>query len=196
MARPAYPDELVEQLQRRIVDAALLVFRRDGYRSVSLRAIARELGWTPAALYRYFPSKDALISAIRAEGFRRMEDALRSAQERGSDPLDRVGRAMHAYLRFAMEEPEVFQLMYDLLQSESSAPEVQQARERAFGVAREIAAGAVAAGHLTGDANLLAHLYWVSAHGLATLAIAQQLDLGCEFDELAQALIQRLTEPA
>lgn len=196
MPRPAYAPARVEELQGQILEATLLVFRRDGFPGVSLRAIASELGWTPAALYRYFPSKDALIAAIRAEGFRRMEDVLRDAEQQGTDPLERVRRAMSAYLRFATEEPEVFRLMYDLQQRDAApAPHVVEARERAFSVARGIAAQAVAAGQAHGDPNVVAHLYWASVHGLAMLATAEQLDLGAELDELTDALLQLLTGP-
>lgn len=196
MARPTYSPARVETLQREIVAATLLVVRREGYQGVSLRAIAREVGWTPAALYRYFPSKDALIAAIRAEGFERMEGVLDSARAQAADPLDAIRAAMRGYLEFALEEPEVFRLMYDLVQSDgSSTPMVRAARKRAFAVARAIATDAVEAGLLEGEPNLLAHLYWVNAHGLASLELAQQLDLGCSLDELAEPLLQRLTAP-
>jgi len=194
VARPAYSSDRVDEIQREILSAALLVFRRDGHRGLSLRAIAKQLGWTSAALYRYFDGKGKLLDAIRVDGYRRVEERLASARRGASDPVDAARRAMRAYLGFAAEDPESFRLMYDLHQGEvPSAPEVRVARERAFDVARRIARDMVERGLLEGDPNLVAHVLWAGCHGLAALAMADQLDLGCSFEELVEPLLRQLT---
>lgn len=194
MPRPAYSEQRVGEIQGEIIEAALAVFRRDGFTGLSLRAIAERMSWTPAALYRYFASKEELLAAIRAEGFAQMATALEGAHAEATDAADAARRAMRAYLGFALDEPELFQLMYQLDQRIApSSPQVRTARERAFGHARAIAAEAIEAGLLEGDANLVAHALWAGCHGLAALAMAQQLDLGCSYDELVEPLLTRLT---
>ena len=44
----------------------------------------------------------------------------------------------------------------------------------------------------TGDANQMAHLFWVSAHGLAALGVANQLDMGSDFEQLIDPVITTL----
>ena len=70
------------------------------------------MGWTPAALYRYYSNKDDLLSSIRAEGFVRMAQRLEQARTKAPSPLDAVRAVLRSYLRFAVDEPELFQLMY------------------------------------------------------------------------------------
>ena len=151
------------------------------------------MGWSAAALYRYYASKDDLLSAIRAEGFARMGSALEEARCSESDSRNAARAAVRAYLGFALEEPESFRLMYELNQGDAQpVPTVRAERERAFSQARAIAEEAIEAGWLEGDANLAAHLLWVGCHGLATLAMADQLDLGCSYDDLVEPLLARL----
>jgi len=189
MARPAYSEDKVGAIQDEICAAALAVFRRDGFGALSLRRIAQELGWTAAALYRYFASKEELLDAIRAEGFVLMGLALERARQSATSPRDAARGAIRAYLQFATDEPERFRLMYEMHQGElQSAPHVKLERQRAFSIAEEIASQDSASANPT----LAAHLLWVSAHGLAALAMAQQLDLGCSYEELVEPLIDRI----
>ena len=98
-----------------------------------------------------------------------------------------------AYLEFARSEPERFRLMYSLDPGElPGLPSIRAARERAFAEARGLAADAVEAGWLRGDPNLAAHLLWVGGHGLASLSLSGQLDLGCTYDELVEPLLALL----
>ncbi len=90
MGRPAYSEEEVETIRQGIRDRALRLLRRHGYRDVTLRQIATELGWTPAALYRYFGSKDELFASIRAEGFTRIREILQRARDEASTPREAV----------------------------------------------------------------------------------------------------------
>lgn len=192
MVRPAYQPEQVEAIQRQIMDATVRVFRRDGYPGVSLRAIAAEMGLSATALYRYFPSKDDLIAAVRAAGYEQMRQVLEAARARGTNPLDAVTYAFRDYLSFAFEEPELFRLMYDLNQTDTPAQStVREARARAFDTVRHIASAAIDAGLLAGEPNLLAHLAWINAHGLALLASTGQLELGLELDDLIDPLIDQ-----
>lgn len=57
------PDHKQEQ-RKRILDAAMACFSRDGFHGASMQKICAEAGMSPGALYRYFPSKESLIAAI------------------------------------------------------------------------------------------------------------------------------------
>ena len=76
MARPAYSDDERLKIEAEIREAALRCFGRMGYRAASMRSIAAELGWSAPALYRYYENKEALIAAVRAEGFLELSQAL------------------------------------------------------------------------------------------------------------------------
>ena len=193
MGRPAYSEEEVETIRQGIRDHALRLLRRHGYRDVTLKQIATEMGWTAAALYRYFGSKDELFASIRAEGFARIREILQRARDEAPSPLEAVRGTARAYFEFALREPETVRVLYELDQGQVAASaEVKREREGAFAVVREMVADAIDAGVLEGDPNRVAHLLWVFCHGLLTLELAHQLDLGCSFDELVDPIIDQL----
>ena len=192
MARAAYSEDRVDEIQRRILAGAFEVIRSEGSSGLSLRRIAQELGWSAAALYRYFANKDELLNAIRAEGFVRMGRALETAIGNAASPCDAARGGMRAYLAFARDQPELFRLMYELHQAEvETGPEVRLQRERAFAVAERIASQDPG----VRNPKLAAHLLWVSAHGLAALQMAEQLDLGCDYEDLIEPLMEQATRP-
>jgi AcrR family transcriptional regulator len=196
MARPAYSEDQIEAIHAEIRAHSIALFREGGVRGLTLRAVAKRMDWSAAALYRYFENKEDLLDSLRAEGFTRAGYALAQARESVDEPADAPRAVIRAYLDFAMEEPELFQLMFQLDQGAvPSGPKVRVERERAFEEARAVGVVAVEAGVFEGDANVAAHVLWAACHGLATLAIANQLDLGCRFEDLIDPLIERLTAP-
>jgi hypothetical protein len=75
--------------------------------------------------------------------------------------------------------------MYELDQgSIDEASLAYASRKSAFAEAEGMARDILKMAKTTGDANQMAHLFWVSAHGLAALAVANQLDLGMDFHQL------------
>lgn len=68
MARPALSERRKAQTRREIAETALGLFARDGYESVSAEAIAEEAGVSLRTFYRYFPTKDAVLSPIITDG--------------------------------------------------------------------------------------------------------------------------------
>ncbi len=196
MGRPAYSEEAVEDIRKAIRERTLSLFHRSGYRTVTLRDIASEMGFSATALYRYFASKDEIIASIRADGFGQMREVLQGARRDSATPLETIRKVGRAYLNFAAREPELYRLLYEFDQGEIAASaDVKRERERAFTVAREIAGEAIAAGDLRGDANTAAHLLWVALHGLAALALADQLDLGCSYEDLEVPVLDLLASP-
>lgn len=86
----------------------------DGPAGVSLRAIGREMGMTAAALYRYYPSLEALVTALCGDLF----DECRTAMEHARDeyPPDELGRRLYAVCRafrgWSVAHPAEFGLMF------------------------------------------------------------------------------------
>ncbi len=193
MPRPAYSQSEREDIETDIRNAALTLFRKVGYRGASLRSIARELGWSATALYRYYESKEALFAAVRAEGFKEMQTLLRQAREEAPSAADAGALGIQAYVRFADEKRALYQLMYELDQGDvAELPNVRAEREKAFAEAEAIAENLIKETGIRREPNELAHLMWVSAHGLATLHVASQLDLGKSVGELIEPTVQAL----
>ena len=102
------------ELTREIKEAARRQLRDEGAAALSLRAVARELGMVSSAVYRYFPSRDDLLTALITDAY----DAVGEAAERADATCDRddiAGRwsaACHAIRRWARRNPHEYALVY------------------------------------------------------------------------------------
>jgi AcrR family transcriptional regulator len=97
-----------------ILDAARAQLRECGAAQLSLRAVAGALGMSPAGLYRYYDSREALLTALIAEGFGALAEAVdrgRAAAE-GGDVADRLLGAVVAFRSWAVAHPHDFGLLY------------------------------------------------------------------------------------
>ena len=99
-------------MRRRILDAAKLLFAKQGFDNVSMRGIAAAIEYSPAALYRYFRNKREILSVLRNEGFRRFVLGQQERLEAIADPIERLRRGGRGYIQFALQEPEYFHLMF------------------------------------------------------------------------------------
>ncbi len=87
---------------------------RDGAPALSLRAVTRQLGMASSGIYRYFPSRDALLTALIIDAY----DAVGQAAERADAALDRAdvgGRwwaVCRAIRRWALDHPHEYALVY------------------------------------------------------------------------------------
>src|SRR5579864_1376751 len=83
-------------LRRALLDAALTIIERDGASALTLRAVAREAGVSPAAPYHHFQDKSQLLLAVSKDGFHRLNEAMAEAMaERGAEEIGL------AYIEFA-----------------------------------------------------------------------------------------------
>jgi len=104
MAQPAKTSE------EAIVAATVEIIEHRGLEHLSVRAVARELGLAPNALYYRFPARRVLEAAVAAEGMRRLNAVLRKTVARLQGE-DAVRRACRAYLRFGRSHPAVYAMM-------------------------------------------------------------------------------------
>ncbi|HLK25598.1 MAG TPA: TetR/AcrR family transcriptional regulator [Caulobacteraceae bacterium] len=105
-------------LRRALLDAALTIIERDGAAALTLRAVAREAGVSPAAPYHHFQDKSELMLAVSKDGFRRLNEAMAlAAAERGA------GEVGLAYIEFAHDNPALYRVMYDCARAAEMFPE-------------------------------------------------------------------------
>jgi len=164
-----------------------------GLEALSLRRLARQLGVTAPALYGYVHSKQDLLGAIAEAEIERL--AAKFADVDDADPIDRIRAHSRAYITYACENPELFQVMLlappalpdSRLPAESVAPSTTMAFSTAAGAIED----AVAAGVIqTDDPQMVALMLWSGAHGVATV-LQLGFDLPTEFEE---AMINEMTD--
>ncbi|MFN0115688.1 MAG: TetR/AcrR family transcriptional regulator [Paracoccaceae bacterium] len=93
------------------VAEALSIITQEGLSKLSLREVARRLGVSHQAPYRHFESRDHLVAEVLRRCFQKLADGI-GARERSEDPKTDLHRMGAAYLRFAMENPLEYDLMF------------------------------------------------------------------------------------
>lgn len=196
MARPKQTLEVADSIRADICAAAALLYERNGYEAVTLRAIAAEMGRSQALPYRYFKNKDHIFAALRANCFDRLTARLRQTLEGDDSPLAKLHRMTLSFVEFGRARPSEFRLMYSLRQPDpSDFPELQAARLRTIAVVQDGYQDAVTAGLVRGDANVGAHITWAAFHGLLSLHLAGQLNVGCTLEALIEPMLVTLFGP-
>jgi AcrR family transcriptional regulator len=99
-------------LEPALVAAARTILEKDGIEALSLRAVARAVGVSPAAPYHHFADKDALLAAVAAEGFRELTAAMEKRMAREVEPTKRFLGTGAGYVAFAVANPALFRLMF------------------------------------------------------------------------------------
>ncbi len=105
----------VSELKRQLIlDAARRVFENEGLEGASLRAIAQEAGYTPAALYFHFDSREALYAELLSQSLEALKASVDRAVSKADSPVDRLRQAALAFFRFYERSPRDLDLGFYL----------------------------------------------------------------------------------
>jgi AcrR family transcriptional regulator len=188
MARPPLSDAEIAAFRKKAIRVATRLFARNGYAAVTLRAIAEGLGTSHMAPYRYFENKAEIFAMVRADAFRRFSDVQERAFVSTEEPLERLFSMRAAYVRFALDHPDEYRVMFDLGQEpEETYPKLAEESHRAFLALEKAVTLAIGARVLAGEPRTVAHLLWASIHGMVSLHLAGKLTLGATLDDLLAA---------
>ncbi|MCX5166619.1 TetR/AcrR family transcriptional regulator [Streptomyces antibioticus] len=151
--------------------AARELLEEDGSAGLSLRAVARRAGVSATAPYRHYADREALVSAVAAEGYRELAQDLAAAHPAPSTPDDLAAVAV-AYVRFALDHPALFRAMFAEPcdpTSEERVAATAAISQYVQGIVRDAFPGA-------DDTGALATTVWALVHGLAFLHLDGKLD--------------------
>ncbi len=173
-------------LKRSLIAAGLVLLEEKGAAALGLREIARLVGVSAAAPYRHFADRKALLEAVAAEGFRSFSGAMARAAD-GMAEAEQLAAMAFAYVRFALDQPALFRLMFSAELHPYRDPDLKEQAEAAY------ATIAVAAAREDKSApGEMAVTCWSFVHGLAMLVLEEQI-LGVSAGN-ADALVRVLTE--
>lgn len=161
----------------RILGEAMDLFHAAGLKAVTMRAVAARVGVSPMAIYRHYANRDALLKGLVAEAQALFLNYLQQAQA-GSDAWERLALSGRAYLRFALEHPREYALVFQEPVGKAAGKHAwQSAATFRFLVdrVRECAdTGAIEAP----DPEAAALTLWAQVHGLVSLYLAGKLAVG------------------
>jgi AcrR family transcriptional regulator len=141
-----------EEMSTVILETARDIMREEGVAALNLSEVARRIGVTTAALYRYFPNKFALYDALFCLGVRRFRETMEAVWQAHAPNWELLHVWFETQLAFAKEYPELYQLMAErpvpgFVPSEESMEESRALLAAAVGVLKKIIdAGVIAPG--------------------------------------------------
>ncbi|MEZ4236330.1 MAG: helix-turn-helix domain-containing protein [Myxococcota bacterium] len=195
------PDRRTRQRQRtaaEIVDAAEELVLDADLDALTVQAIARGVGMTAGALYRYFPGREAIVAAVQARVIRDLCAAVDAAEAR-PDPLARLGAAGRALLAFAQAQPRRYGLLSRMLAvphplvSDAYAAEALPVALATAARIRGWLAAARAEGALApGDDGVRLAAWWAAVHGAVQLHKLARFTPDADAARVAPAALEAL----
>ena len=153
-----------------LVHAAMELLEESSEADLSLRAVARRAGVSPAAPYRHYADREALVSAVAAVGYQELAQRLAAAHPAPSTP-DQLASVAVAYVEFALERPALFRIMFT-----EPCDRDNDARVAATLAVSQYVHAIVERAFPEADTEALATAIWALVHGLALLHLDRKLD--------------------
>jgi AcrR family transcriptional regulator len=185
-----------DQLREEILTAAeKLLIETASEDAVSIRAVADAVGVTAPSIYRHFPDKSHLLFEVCSRSFTGLDRAITDTAV-SDDPFETLDAIARAYVRFGLEHPEHYRIMFmsrvdatpadfaeQLLMSTSGFGRVYETCERA------LATGRVRPTVAAGGATAMALLLWAQVHGLTSLLISKPAAPWPDLDDMLRLLL-------
>jgi AcrR family transcriptional regulator len=179
-----------------ILRAAERIFIAEGYQGATIRKIADEVGVSSTALYMHFRDKDEILLEICDTAIARL---LKSNSEISTRPIDAVSRVrlmLDAYMSFALENPNAYQLVFcghSGLVSEDKQMVTAALGDSCYDVFAGTVSEIGATGRLrTGTVESAAQSMWAACHGLVALLLTKPSFHWAPTDELRGVMLDGL----
>jgi len=159
-----------------ILVAAMRLFLDESFDKTTMRRIAEAIEYTPGALYGYFKDKDEILYALHERSFEELVARMEQALEGLTDPAARLGAIGRAYIRFALDNPRQYELMF---LAKSTAKKIQADLKWDCGLCAyeilrtEVRTFLTHRGSAT-DPEIAAFACWSMVHGIVSLVVAER----------------------
>lgn len=178
-----------------VLAAAKRLFLEEGYEHATMRRIAAEIGVSAAALYGYFPDKEAILRAIAEATFGELLVRLEESQRGSALPLDRFEAGLRAYIAFGLAHPDEYRLTFlakmitPERRADACADGIADA-DRSFAILERGIGELMAAGLFApGDTLAAAEAAWACLHGATALLLDQPEHLQTPSGQLVDAVV-------
>ena len=180
-------------LRRLILDRARGLLVAEGYNGLSMRKIAGAVGCSATSIYLHFESKDTLVFSLIDEGMERLHERLVAAASACTEPTDCLDALARAYVAFGLENPEYYQIMFQLHPERMArypAENYRRARRNLEIFADVLEQGAQAGTFQIEHPDVGANVLWTSLHGLVSLLLAERVDVRIADEAFVDAAIR------
>lgn len=173
--QPAVSEYHHGDLQEALIAATEEILAKEGAESFTLREVARRAGVSPAAPSHHFGNATGLLVTVALRGYAELTRMLKEAGADGDSPVERLHAQGAAYVRFALQHPGRFEIMFSHRQRLAGDDRLKGAGRAAYAELERTLEACVPAGHANA-ARLAAVAAWSAVHGFAKLAVEGKFD--------------------
>jgi len=171
-----------KQLRTLIIDAARELFVTVGYEAVTMREVAKRIGYSATSIYLHFADKESLLRAICDTDMLALASSLKEIMQM-QDPVERMNALGAGYAQFALSHPNQYRLMFMMPRTpcspETSAVQQNNAEQDAYFQLKTVVNDVFLAGRFKSelkDSELIAQTIWAGMHGVCSLEINMAKD--------------------
>ncbi|HEX9021323.1 MAG TPA: TetR/AcrR family transcriptional regulator, partial [Nitrospirota bacterium] len=183
-----------QEIRRLVLDTARKLFLEEGFEKVTIRHIAERIEYSPATLYLYFKDKDEILYELHTEGlnelYKRQQQVMKI-----KDPFKRLQKHAEAYLQFAVENKEYYDLMFIMRSPFKCVKDVQhwETGMRSYDLLKLNVKDCMEAGRIPHNGlDAAAFSFWALMHGIASLIIRERTIMFP--DEVVPAIVKGASE--
>jgi AcrR family transcriptional regulator len=202
MARPKESER--EDIRALVLEKAKKLFLDVGYGKITMRRIAKEIGYTPGTIYLYFKNKEEILYELHNAGFKLLYQYKLNMLDSGvSNALERLREGGKTYVAFALENPEYYELMFNMPEPRDHLETLKKATDnvrgegsidyamQSYAFLKQSIQACLDEGYLQEvDPDTATFAFWALAHGLVSLIIRKRIPYPQEASrELADAAI-------
>jgi AcrR family transcriptional regulator len=205
MPRPKESER--EDVRALVLAKAKELFLAEGYHHITMRRIAKEIGYTPGTIYLYFKNKEEILYELHNEGFKLLYQYKMNMLKSGfSNALERLREGGKMYISFALENSEYYEVMFNMPEprdhleklrttiTDDDYPPVDYAMQ-SYKFLKQSILACIEEGYLQEvDPDIATFTFWSLAHGIASLIIRKRIPYPqAASQELAEAAIDFFT---
>lgn len=160
-------------MEKLVLDAAMKLFLKEGYRNVTIRKIAKQIEYSPATIYLYFKDKEEIFFTLQKRAFEKFHEVQMSVQSI-KDPVKRLKAHGKSYVEFALENKEYYDLMFIMSDPVMALinPKDWDTGIHSYDLLKENVKSCIDAGLLKSkDVEATAFSLWAFVHGISSILI-------------------------
>ncbi len=188
-----------QEMRLKILETAQQIFIEEGFEKASIRAIADRIEYSPATIYLYFKDKNELFFAVHELGFEKLLLEMTVAIEGITDPVEELRQRGFAYMKFAFENPEMYDLMFIQNAPMDSIKNLASwtCGYECLGLLFQTIQRCIVAKRIKiTDLNIGAMSVWSFMHGLVSLKIRNRFDKfeGVDVNQLITGSVEQMIQ--
>ena len=183
-----------QQLRTLIIDAARDLFVTRGVEAVTMREIAKRIGYSATSIYLHFADKEAVLRAILDVDMLALATSLNTILQI-EDPVERMQALGYGYADFALSFPNHYRLMFMAeripCDPEKSSLQKNNAEQDSYFLLKTVVNDVYLAGRFKAelqDVDLIAQVIWAGVHGVCSLEINMACDKWVNWADISARL--------